>query len=222
MTPRRAIRADETIIMYHPRRTVSLRLYLSTVIFGMTIITLLLAVIVGLVTFQPTAQPLPRSLGIQQRSILPTMTITPTETSVSSPLPTPTLTPVPTVTPVASLPLTTTLFGWYDSLPSDYTFFSNSAIVSQTYLLCWAGNYIDGAELTLPIQHADLSQVTGQAGACIAASALPVDKAYRLGFISQAVRQGFIGQRTDWPILQLSLYTSTLNLPFPVLHMAQN
>jgi hypothetical protein len=211
--PRAAIRLNDVGQPVTVKPGISKRLYVSTVIFGLTVIALQFAAIIALLALAfRTPTPTIHNAGVVQRSI---MTVTPTSTAT----PEPTTTATPAVMPTYII--TTTLFGWYDSPPDEASFISNDVVAGQTYALCWAGQYINGNKIDLPIQQINLYQTTGQSGACVLAKAKPNDKPYKLGFISQAVRQTFIGPRTTWPILKLTIYKLPGNLPFPTLMPAK-
>lgn len=213
---RKAIRKDDVtpITNQEPKQTrqVSFRLFLSTLIFFVVLSCLQFAALVSALSFM---------FRMPQPATQADATLTPT--AMPSIMATGTPEPSPSPTQLAQIPLgplTTKMFGWFDSSYNDYSFFLDDNLVSgQTYVLCWAGRYIDGDKLTLPIQQYNLHG----SGACILAEALPVDKQYKLGFVSQAVRKALIGQRTDWPILELSIYDVPIGnqqLPYPLLHPA--
>lgn len=214
LTPRKAKRY-ESIEPEPPTQTtkrVSLQLYISTVIFLVVLSCLQFAALVSVLSFMFRTPQTPAA-----QTVTKVVTATPIMIITATPEPEITATSLPSI---VSQPITTTMFGWFDSSYNDYSFFLNDNLVSgQLYALCWVGRYIDGDKLTLPVQQFDLSG----SGACILAEALPVDKQYKLGFISQAVRKALLGQRDNWPILELSIYELPIGkqqLPYPTIRPA--
>ncbi len=216
---RRAIRKEDVLLQTNeavikPKHTVSLRFFAGCLAFCVVMIALLAMTLVIVLSFMfRTPQDSPVSPTLTPRPII--LTATPTPTTVPSPIETP--------VSITNQPIATTMFGWFDASANDYSFFYNDKVTAgQTYALCWAGRYIDGDSLALPVQQADLQTLTGQAGACVLAVALPNDKRYKIGFVSQSVRHALVGDLAAWPILELGVYEvpiGTQTLPYPQLKL---
>lgn len=216
---RKAIRKDAELLGLEqvppsPKHTVSLRFFMGCLTLCVVLIALLAMTLVVVLSFMfRTPQDNPPAPTLTPRPILLTATPQPTDT------------PTPTVTPdsITNQALLTAMFGWFDASANDYSFFINDKVTAgQTYALCWTGKYIDGDSLALPTQQADIQKLTGQAGACVSAIALPNDKRYKIGFVSQAVRHAFVGDMAAWPILAIEVYevpVGTQTLPYPQLKL---